>query len=119
MLKKWICRLLFFIPAIVALLMFIWVFIYPYSNVPEQIDVPIGIWLLLAGFWVSGILLSYNQFYGGIVAVILPIYDYMCSLSGNAGHRHVDTLSYVIGLAIFYAVCGYIAFKNKRQHIVK
>ena len=110
--KKYLLRTLFFIPTILVTLIITWIFIFPNFCLLEM---PLILWCMWAAFFISSFLLSYGRFYGGIVALIIPIVDYIYSLSGYAGYRHVDTLPYIVGLSIFYVICGMIVYvENKR-----
>ena len=110
--KKWLLKLIFFIPTIIVTLIIIWVFIFPNFYLFEM---PFWLWIVWISFWISSFLLSYNKFYGGIISLIIPIGDYIYSLSGYAGHRHVNTLPYILWLTIFYVACGAIIYINNKK----
>ena len=103
-----ILKILYFLPSFVLAAILAWVF----HGLGE---VPFSLWLLMGMFFFSGILLSFGRIWGGIPALILPVADWLYSLSGYAGMRHVDTLPFVLLLAAFYAACGMILWKRRKK----
>lgn len=109
--KKTILKLLYFAPAILVTAFMLWV---GFENI-IRLDGPYWIYVIVATFWISGALLSLKKWYGGVIALIIPIGDCIYAQSGFAGHMHIDTLPYIIGLAVFYIVCGYIVYKTNNK----
>ncbi len=104
-------KLLYFAPAILVTALMLRVGFESIINA----DGPYWIYVIVGTLWLSGVLLSCGIRYGGVVALIMPVGDYVYSLSGYSGHRHIDTLPYVLGLAVYYAVCGFLVYKNSEK----
>ncbi len=113
MMKKALLKLLYFAPAIAVTIFLLYI---GFDNI-IRMDGPYWIYIIVATLWISGILLSLQKWYGGVIALIIPVGDYIYTQSGYAGHRHIDTLPYILGLAIFYAICGYIVYKTNSKEI--
>lgn len=102
---RFLISLLFFLPAAVATLLSVWVFVYPFFSVPQQIDLPLSILFFLLTLWTSGILLCFGKCWGGVTALILPVLDALSSLSGYSGHQHLSTLP-LLGILAVYCLAG-------------
>lgn len=108
-------RLLFFLPAIAATLLSFWVFVYPFFSVPQQIDFPFSILFFLLTLWGSGILFCFGKCWGGVLALIVPVFDVLSSQSGYRSHQHLSTLPMLGILAAYYLICAWLCWRMKTE----
>ena len=113
-LEKYLSPFLFFLPAVINTLVVLWIFVYPWLSLPRQIDIPVEMVLCLLLFWGSGILLCLGKWYGGIPAVLIPAAIYIQTLSGYAGASHINWLPIAAMTVLYYAACGFLAFRRKQ-----
>ena len=105
---------IFILPAVINTIVVLWVFVYPWMDQPQQIQIPWQLLLVLALFWISGILLGSGKWYGGIPGAVVPVYAYVESLSGYSGMSHIDWFPIVIITLGYYALCGLLAHKLRK-----
>lgn len=111
--KKILLKLLYFAPAILVTAFMLWV---GFENI-IRLEGPYWIYVIVATLWISGALLSYKKWYGGVIALILPVLDWIHLNYIDYEMRHIDTLPYIIGLSIFYTMCGIIVYQcNRKEH---
>ncbi|ONI44336.1 hypothetical protein AN641_07525 [Candidatus Epulonipiscioides gigas] len=118
-LLKILCNLIFFIPAIIATLLFIGEFIYPHisfdianlsniwTNIQESLLNSVDLSIIVGTLWASGFILSSGGYYGGVFALIIPSYEYINSLITKEA-LVVNILPYIIILSLFYLACAVI-----------
>ena len=105
---------LYILPAVINTIVVLWVFVYPWTDQPQKIHIPWQILLVLALFWISGILLGDGKWYGGISGAAVPVYAYFESLSGYSGMSHISWLPIAAVTLVYYALCGLLAYKSKK-----
>lgn len=113
---RFLTCLLFFLPAITATLLSCWVFVYPFSSIPQQIDLPLSILFFLLTLWCSGILLSFGKCWGGVIAIVFPVLDLLSSMSGYSGHHHLSPLPLLGLMAVYSLVCAGLCCRNKQKN---
>lgn len=103
MLKKW----LFFIPAIVFTFFYGWLALDGIGAIHPVVFV----WLAL--FWISGILLSKTVLWGGLFGAIPGIY-FVYMGTQEAGQIISETPIGVVVL-LYFAMCTYCVYKMKQK----
>lgn len=105
---------LFFLPALAATLLSVWVFIYPFFLVPQQIDFPCSILFFLFTLWCSGVLLCTGRCWGGVITLLLPVLNVLSSLNRYSGHQHLSPLPLLWILTAYCLVCAGLCHRMKR-----
>ena len=105
---------LYILPAVINTIVVLWVFVYPWMDQPQQIQIPWQLLLVLALFWISGILLGAGKWYGGLPGAAVPVYAYFESLSGYSGMSHISWLPIAAVTLGYFALCGLLAHKLKK-----
>lgn len=109
---KLVSNFLYFLPAVINTLVVLWIFVYPWREMPVGIDVPVVMWLVLLLFWGSGLLLRFGKWYGGIPPAALSIYIYFDSQNSM---QHIDWLPIAVVTVIYYILCGILTLRLKRK----
>ena len=105
---------LFILPAVINTVVVLWVWVYPLMDDPSFIQIPWQMLLVLALFWISGILLGMGKWYGGIPGAAVPVYAYVQSLSGYSGMSHMDWLPIAAVTVGYYILCGLLAYRLRK-----
>lgn len=115
--RKTFSLFLFFLPPVINTLVVLWLFVYPWRSQPQQIHIPIEMLLILLLFWISGVLLCFGKWYGGIPAAAIPVTAYLQELSGYTGMSHIDWFPIAAGTVLFYILCGFLSCCIKNEQV--
>lgn len=99
--KKWLCRGVYFAPAVLFTVIMLFLGFYVVKSTL--------FFLLVALCWISGVLLSRNYVFGGVLALIYPI-----ALYGETS-MILDMNIVIMFFALYYSLCGLVVYLNDKS----